>query len=385
MRSSRLLFLAPCLCLVAASIGATDAAPAFPLWDGHETIAQYARRLNLPETQALDLGDGVSLELVLIPAGKFIMGTPDPRPVNEGAFRGDIVTGQAVLAAGGAILLVLICFAVLRAIREKRRFQYSLRRFLAMMLAASLCVLGAMHWWHSQRRLEEARAAHYAAIFRYKDADKPEKPAHEVTISKPFYMGKYDVTQEQYQQVMGLNPSYFKGPNLPVERVTWDEAKEFCRKVNERSPGVSPARTVAGETPAVRLPTEAQWEYACRAGTVTTYYSGDNEADLARVGWYGANSGGSTHPVGQKKPNAWGLYDLHGMVFQWCEDWYSNYSIGAATRAKGAGTGTLRVLRGGSCDSRAWNCRAAHHYGYLPVHRCVDYGFRPVMLATGTP
>jgi len=380
MNCSAFLSLAACLCLAAAALGAADAShPAYPLWDGQETVAHYARRVNLPETQTLDLGNGVTLELVLIPAGKFIMGTPEPKRVDEEAFHKKIVTGQAVLAVGGGILLFLLGGGILRAIRERRRFQYSLRRLIGMTFAAGLCVLGGMHWWYSKRSLEVVRAEYSAAMSRFKDADDFEKPAHQVMITKPFYMGKYEVTQAQYQQVMGANPSKFAGPNLPVGMVSWDDAKEFCRKVNERTAGVSPAGTWAGGTPAIRLPTEAEWEYACRAGTTTAYYFGDRKTDLARVAWYGAYIGTPHHPVGQKEPNPWGLYDMLGNVEEWCEECEGSYANQAAKDPRQAPS-RQRFTRGGGLGSNARGCRSARRY-WLPQNGLFDnLGFR-LMLA----
>src|SRR5262249_9745907 len=134
-------------------------------------------------------------------------------------------------------------------------------------------------------------------------------PQHRVTL-RAFYLGIYPVTQAQWDAVMASNPSHFKGPDRPVESVPWDDCEAFCRKLTELTGHLC------------RLPTEAEWEYACRAGTTTAYSFGD-KAKLGEHGWYEANSGGQTQPVGKQKPNAWGLYDMHGNVWEWCQDWYA--------------------------------------------------------------
>jgi len=242
-------------------------------------VAAYAKEHGLEPAMSLDLGNGVKLELVLIPAGKFMMGSPET---------------------------------------EKDRLS--------------------------------------------------DETQHEVTISQPFYMGKYEVTQEQYEAVTGTNPSLFKDAKNPVENVSWDDAQEFCKKLSAKT-----AKTV-------RLPTEAQWEYACRAGTETRFYSGDADDDLDGVGWYFSNSGITTYPVGAKKPNAWGLYDMHGNVWNWCADWYGKYELGAATDPTGPTTGTSRVLRGGSWYGYPWFCRSAFRSIDSPVVRGIAVGFR-LMLA----
>ena len=153
------------------------------------------------------------------------------------------------------------------------------------------------------------------------DGDSDERPVHRVRISRDFYLGIHEVTQAEYRAVTGKSPSNFKGDDLPVEKVSWEEANEFCRLLTERE------RTAGGLPSGMvyRLPTEAEWEYAARAGTTTKYCFGDDESGLGEYAWYGGNSGSTTHPVGQKRPNAWGLYDMHGNVWEWCQDWYGAY------------------------------------------------------------
>jgi formylglycine-generating enzyme required for sulfatase activity len=195
--------------------------------------------------------------------------------------------------------------------------------------------------------------------------DGNEGPQHEVIITKPFYIGLTEVTQAQYEAIMGANPSKFTGPTNPVDSVIWDEATEFCRKLSEKT----------GKT--VRLPTEAEWEYACRAGSKTRFSFGDSDSVLGDYAWYGSNSGGKTQPVGQKKPNAWGLYDMHGNVWEWCADWFGSYSSGSSTDPQGAGSGGRRVVRGGSWHGIATDSfRCAYRTDRAPSDRNVFYGFR---------
>ncbi|MBI4749442.1 MAG: SUMF1/EgtB/PvdO family nonheme iron enzyme [Acidobacteria bacterium] len=193
-----------------------------------------------------------------------------------------------------------------------------------------------------------------------------EKPVHKVKICQPFYLGKYQVTQAQWQAVMGSNPSYFKGEDLPVENVSWDKVQRFIKALNGRGDGP------------YQLPTEAQWEYACRAGT-----TGDYAGNLDEMCWYEGNSESKTHPVGQKKPNGWGLYDMHGNVWEWCQDWYDNgYSAkSAGSDPKGPSDGSARVYRGGSWFYTAIYCRSANRARNTPGTRNNDLGFRLVRTA----
>lgn len=183
------------------------------------------------------------------------------------------------------------------------------------------------------------------------NGEEDERPVNEVTLTKGFWIAKTEVTQAQWKSVMGNNPSYAEGANLPVEEVSWYDCQEFCGKT-----GLS-------------LPTEAEWEYACRAGSSRPH---------AGTGWYSGNSEGKTHPVGQKQPNAWGLHDMHGNVSEWCADWYGDYPGGAVTDPTGAGSGANRVLRGGSCRDNASNCRSADRGRSDPGRGFGNAGFRPV-------
>ncbi len=201
------------------------------------------------------------------------------------------------------------------------------------------------------------------------DSYSDEKPQHKVTLDA-FRMMTTPVTQAMWEKVMGENPSDFKGDSTrPVENVSWDDIQEFLKKLNAMDRGKG-----------YRLPTEAEWEYACRAGTTTKYWSGDSESDLARVGWYDKNSDDTTHPVGKKPANPWGLYDMHGNVWEWCEDWFDDdyYQRSPEKNPQGPDSGESRVLRGGSWCGGFRNCRAACRFWYLPLDRDDDYGFRVV-------
>jgi formylglycine-generating enzyme required for sulfatase activity len=253
------------------------AAEPWPLCDGKETVAAYAMRAGVEPAETLELGV-VALELVLIPAGKFLMGSPETKKDRGGG---------------------------------------------------------------------------------------KQETQHEVTITRPYYMGRYEVTQEEYERVMRDNPSAIKGARNPVESVSRWRAEDFCKKASEKT----------GFT--VRLPTEAEWEYACRAGTKTAYYTGDSEADLDRAAWYYKNSNNTTHPVGQKAPNAWGLFDMHGNVEEWCADWYATYKDEAAVDPQGPAQGKLRVSRGGSGRHGPEDCRSAARW-LSPTGCDAMSGFRVV-------
>jgi len=245
----------------------------------------------------IDLGNGVKMEFVLIPAGEFLMGSSDAKR--------ELAVEQA------------------KANKDE---------------------------WAAERIPTEG-------------------PQHQVKISRPFYLGKYEVTQAQWQALMGNNPSEFKGPTNPVEKVNWGDIQQFLAKMN-----------LEFEKKGMRfgLPSEAQWEYACRAGTATAFYFGENPALLAQYGWFDGNSGRKTHQVGQGQPNAWGLYDMHGNVWEWCSDWYAKDFYAQSPRVDPVGppTGSHRVFRGGDWQSHPEHCRSALRRHGLPGTRHYTVGFR---------
>jgi len=196
---------------------------------------------------------------------------------------------------------------------------------------------------------------------RDQDWLKASRPVHEVTISHDFWLGKYNVTQAQWVAAMGRNPSHLKGDVLPVEQVSWTDAQGFIGNVNGATSG------------GFRLPTESEWEYACRAGM-----TGETYENMDAIALYDGSSGKTTHPVGQNQANAWGLYDMNGNVWQWCQDWYGDYPGGSVTDPQGPSSGTARVDRGGRWGYAAPDVRSAFRSGEHPDARNGTLGFRLV-------
>ena len=212
---------------------------------------------------------------------------------------------------------------------------------------------------------------------------------HEVTISKDYYLGLYEVTQAQYEKMMVKNPSRFQGDNLrgdslrrdstnhPVEQVSWADAVEFCKTLSEL-----PEEKKAGRV--YRLPTEAEWEYACGAGSRAVYSFSESQS-LGDYAWFGENSHEKTHPVGQKTANAWGLHDMYGNVWEWCNDWHGKYPKGTISDPTGPKDGSNRVGRGGSWCDFAFDCRRAPRYGVYPSIRDSSGGFRVALSPSAIP
>ena len=334
----------------------------YSLWDGEETIEHYAQRARLPSTKSLDLGGGVSLDLVLIPAGTFMMGASPPvAPTWIEA------EDQFILTLGAAVLAALLVVILRRAVRARRRPSFSLRGLLLLTLAASVMVYGAVRQPQSRAAWTEFNAASARAVAVPADT----KPAHAVTLTAPFYMGKYVVTQKQYRQIVPVNPSSQLGDDLPVDTISWVDAQRFGQLLSQKCNAT------------IELPTEAQWEFACRAGTRTRFYTGDSSADLDAAGWRYSPTCRVVQPVGKKRPNAFGLYDMHGNIFEWCQDWYDEayYTAAPITNPNGPETGSDRVMRGGCAKYNFVldGYRSDHRFHNDPDFRDSTTGFRIVM------
>jgi hypothetical protein len=367
------------LCCVQQARGAAAGKPEpdqspYPLWDGSQSVESYAQSVGVKPTRKLDLGELLMLDLVLVPAGRYLMGTPEAGKPDEAALQSHVRRGQAALLAGAT--LALTCLLVLAgwSIARKRMPRW----WPAWLLGVALGVLagwwGRVQWHQAQHTLASASVVYAEALGRAQEAADDERPAHRVTITRPFYIGKFEVTQEQYEQLTGSNPSVFKGRELPVEYVSWQDAENFCRRLSEKAGCL------------VRLPTEAEWELACRAGSAQRYHSGDSVEDLAKAAWYAGNSDGRPQPVGRKEPNRFGAHDMHGNVWEWCEDSFDEkyYASSPAADPWGPLEGPRRVLRGGAWDVGPLLCRSAGRHGSSPTHRVSHFGFRvavPVLKA----
>src|SRR5579862_1975486 len=355
--------------LLLHALPAAEAAARFPFWDGRESVAAYAARVNLPPVKSFDLGHGVTLDLVLIPAGQFTMGSPKPPDPTA------TVEDAGVLLCVGAALVFSALMIFLGNFIQRRKFAFSLRWLLFTVIASGFLIAGFTRW-----HLAEVQAHQYfEAMKLYDDLPANEKHAHLETIEAPFYMAKFTVTQAQYEAVTGTNPSTFKGPQLPVETVSWNDVSDFCAKLSAK------LKTQFRTSAAFTLPTEAQWEYACRAGTTTEFNTGDTiSTDEANFDGSAASpylriagiNRGKTISVGSFKPNAFGLYDMHGNVWQWCKNAF--HEDNSVKVEESASAYYARNLRGGFWDASPWMCRSASRMSCLQDVRS-SFGFRIIL------
>lgn len=273
-----------------------------------------------------------------------------------------------------SVIVFLICFAIV-AYFTGWLDTFLGRKFVISEINLELikCPAGTFTMGSPKEELGRAEKPKYV----YWDSEE----LHSVCITKPFYIGKYEITQSLYIALMDKNPSKYVGINNPIDSVTYDEAKAFCDKLNLKYLNQLP------QGYKFDLPTEAQWEYACRAGTNTALNNGKNLTNskgtcpnLDEVAWYEENSNKTTHPIGQKKPNAWGIYDMHGNVYEWCRDYYGEYPNSAVTDPIGKKSYFARVIRGGGFDFSADYCRSARRGQEDDDHRFYMLGFRVALV-----
>ena len=266
----------------------------YPLWNGVESVVDYAKRIHVPPEISVQLRKGVSIEMVLIPAGKYMMGVEEPvRPSGSRFF---IIESQTLIGLGASLFISMLIIPLGRAFRLSQRPSFSLRWLMVFTLGLSLISVGTARLyqgdpWEKYRQ----DLAHYET-----------SPARFECVGHPFYMGKCKLTQYQ----AGPGNYTFTGFENPAESMAYSWARDLCERINLNQ---------TAELACVRLPTEPEWEFACRAGTRFDYVTGNLESDLDRVAWYSKNSDETTHPVGLKVPNEFGLYDMLGNLPEWCD------------------------------------------------------------------
>jgi formylglycine-generating enzyme required for sulfatase activity len=380
--------------LTAQALSAAPA-PVYTEWpfdasEAERRQKETAEALNIPVKKTITVGKDpsgkpVTMDFMLIPAGTFVMGTPEPVPPVEPP--DDAWIGWTIFSVGLALGVSLLVLMVSRAIRLRRWPQFPLRGLLMAMVAVSVIVLGVSRGRETEKHWDAFRDTKAQYPRQMKDFENAkgwdETPAHLVTITRPFYLGTTEVTQEQWQAVMGSTPSHFKGPTLPVETMSWDDCRKFVEKMT------------AGTVPTWRLPTEAEWEYACRAGTATPFNTGEtistDQANYNGNRIYGSGRKGvyrqKTTVVGSFTANAWGLHDMHGNVWESCQDGYGKdyYEKSPSSDPPGPADSGYRVLRGCGWYYGPVYCRSALRRRGSPDVRDSGIGFRVVLSAAPGP
>jgi formylglycine-generating enzyme required for sulfatase activity len=311
------------------------------------------------------------MEFVLIPAGTFVMGTERPKPVDEQRYVTHIRIGVGVFVTGICALLAMLAVVLTRAIREKHPPQVSLARLLVLALIAGIGLLGGLHWRHWAKALDRARAEYAAACERFQKCLSCEKPAHEVRLTSPFYLGKFEVTEYQYGILAKSGLATTCAGDRPAEGVSWRDAWEWCRKASQ----------VSGVT--LRLPTEAEWEFACGTGLRSALASDGERRDIRTGAWTAENSGGRSQPVGLKAANEWGIHDILGNVSELVADFWGSYESGLQVDPRGPDVGPGRVFRGGCYDDWAIECTPTERGAQGERDRARGIGFRTVLVLEG--
>lgn len=344
-----------------AGAGARAAEPAWPMWEPGESIDAYAKRAGLAPSQSFDLGNGETLEVVLLPAGSYRMGTPPPEEPPDRWYY-----GWAIMFLGLIFLVSFVSLVIARVYHKKAKLQLSLRHLLLVLFSLAVAMMGYMRW-----RENEARWRMYREEMEtYEYTASNERPAHKVTLAHPVYIGKYEVTEGQFVQVWEMNsrvpldpPDQAKSSILPEEAVDW------CRSLGAR----------IGRT--ARLPAEEEWEFAARGGTQTAYFFGHSPARIKEYASVSRAWGTGMPKVGEKEPNPFGLYDVYGSVREWCHLTQARYSAEEVIVGSPREGASQMVLRGGHCLNSPLEARSANRSIWIapPIMHMRFSGFRVVV------
>lgn len=352
------LLLLAAMVLACASAAAAEAAP---LWDGQESIAEYAKRIGVPPTKSVDLGGDVTMEFVLVPAGRFRLGTPEPSEPDWAASQWRIDKWKIVFFAGICLLIVLLFTVLYKLVFQRKRPQLSLIRFIGVTVAVAVILMGGVRMEESRKDLDAAREAYLSAKYNMKMVPLARAKEENTNIARPFYLSKYELTNAQHDQLVLLQALSHK-VNPRGSRLAKEPHQPFVGDLSELL--TENAWEVLGTATKAkaRIPTEIEWEFACRAGAEYACAGQADTKTLGRYAWWAENSGGRPHPVGEKEPNGLGLYDMQGNLMEItanCPDAYNltDEDLGAVPYR--VISGGPYVMRGGSYKSFEEGCMPA--------------------------